>query len=81
MTPVRLDPASPRSRVKHSSTEPLRSLSLFFCDDQRLIMLNDKPCAGQYVCSGFERQFLAHFRLYLAARQGSTIIFNAMVYG
>ena len=26
MTPVRLEPAAPRSRVKHSSTEPQRSL-------------------------------------------------------
>ena len=26
MTPVRLDPAAPRSRVKHSTTEPLHSL-------------------------------------------------------
>ena len=25
MTPVRLEPAAPRSRVKHSITEPLRS--------------------------------------------------------
>ena len=25
VTPVRLEPAAPRSRVKHSSTEPLRS--------------------------------------------------------
>ena len=25
--PVRLEPAAPRSRVKHSTTEPLRSLS------------------------------------------------------
>ena len=25
MTPVRLEPAAARSRVKHSSTEPLRS--------------------------------------------------------
>ena len=25
MTPVRLDPAASRSRVKHSTTEPLRS--------------------------------------------------------
>ena len=24
MTPVRLEPATPRSRVKHSTTEPLR---------------------------------------------------------
>ena len=26
MTPVRLEPAAPLSRVKHSTTEPLRSL-------------------------------------------------------
>ena len=26
MTPVRLKPVAPRSRVKHSTTEPLRSL-------------------------------------------------------
>ena len=26
MTPVRLEPAAPRSRVKHSTAEPLRSL-------------------------------------------------------
>ena len=26
MTHVRLEPAAPRSRVKHSTTEPLRSL-------------------------------------------------------
>ena len=28
MTPVRLKPAAPRSRVKHSTTEPLRSLNI-----------------------------------------------------
>ena len=28
VTPVRLAPAAPRSRVKHSTTEPLRSLVL-----------------------------------------------------
>ena len=28
MTPVRLEPATLRSRVKHSTTEPLRSLGL-----------------------------------------------------
>ena len=27
MTPVRLEPVAPRSRVKHSTTEPLRSLN------------------------------------------------------
>ena len=26
MTPMRLEPGAPRSRVKHSTTEPLRSL-------------------------------------------------------
>ena len=28
VTPVRLEPAAPRSRVKHSTTEPLRSQEL-----------------------------------------------------
>ena len=28
VTPVRLEPAAPRSRVKRSTTEPLRSLTL-----------------------------------------------------
>ena len=27
VTPVRLEPVAPRSRVKHSTTEPLRSVS------------------------------------------------------
>ena len=31
MTPVRLEPAAPRSRVKHSTTEPLRSLNKGTC--------------------------------------------------
>ena len=30
VTPVRLEPAAPRSRVKHSTTEPLRSL-VYIC--------------------------------------------------
>ena len=29
MTPVRLEPAAPRPRAKHSTTEPLRSLTNF----------------------------------------------------
>ena len=29
MTPVRLEPATSRSRVKHSTTEPLHSLLLY----------------------------------------------------
>ena len=32
MTPVRLEPAAPRSGVKHSTTEPLRSLDFVFYD-------------------------------------------------
>ena len=41
MTPVRLKPAAPRSRVKHSTTEPLRSLNnirginINHCGDER----------------------------------------------
>ena len=31
MTPVRLEPAAHRSRVKHSTTEPLRS-PIHMCD-------------------------------------------------
>ena len=31
MTPVRLEPAALRSRVKHSTTEPLRSLTFMKC--------------------------------------------------
>ena len=30
MTPVRLEPVAPRSRVKHSTTEPLHSHFFFF---------------------------------------------------
>ena len=29
VTPVRLEPAAPRSHVKHSTTEPLRSISKY----------------------------------------------------
>ena len=34
MTPMRLEPAAPRSRVKHSATEPLRSPYLI-CEQLR----------------------------------------------
>ena len=33
MTPVRLEPAAPRFRVKHSTTEPLRSLNNVYFDN------------------------------------------------
>ena len=40
MTPVRLEPAAPRSRVKHSTTEPLRShCSKISSDKIPIIML------------------------------------------
>ena len=41
MTLVRLEPAAPRSRVKHSTTEPLRSLFKGLCYkmNTKLIML------------------------------------------
>ena len=32
MTPVRLEPAAPRSRVMHSTIEPLRSYSVCHSD-------------------------------------------------
>ena len=35
MTPVRLEPEALRSRVKHSTTKPLRSLP-YGCDNQNL---------------------------------------------
>ena len=34
MTPVRLEPAALRSRVKHSTTEPLRSLFTLYTEYQ-----------------------------------------------
>ena len=37
VTPVRLEPAVPRSRAKHSTTEPLRSLDPFEHLDQHHI--------------------------------------------
>ena len=39
MTPVRLEPAALRSRVKHSTTEPLRTLD---CFDNLELSLNMK---------------------------------------
>ena len=36
VTPVRLEPAAPRSRFKHSTTEPLRSLYLDFTSQYKL---------------------------------------------
>ena len=48
---MRLEPAAPRSRVKHSTTEPLRSLlALLTCHNipslSRLIYLSRIPLSG-----------------------------------
>ena len=43
MTPVRLEPATPRSRVKHSTTEPLGSRNQV---DMRIIVINVYNCWG-----------------------------------
>ena len=40
MTPVRLEPAAPQSRVKHSTTEQLRSYGAF-CGKLAKSMLNN----------------------------------------
>ena len=37
MTPVRLEPAAPRSQVKHSTTEPLRSHISWFYGSRTLL--------------------------------------------
>ena len=43
LTPVKFEPAAPRSRVKHSTTEPLRSLcvysDLMFANTLKIIIL------------------------------------------
>ena len=46
MTPVRLDPAALRSRVKHSTTEPLRSLSLYLVTVTDLCLFLTMPWVG-----------------------------------
>ena len=45
MTPVRLEPAALRSRVKHFTTEPLRSLR-FVCE----LTVHDKLKSEQMAC-------------------------------
>ena len=39
MTPVRLEPAAPLSRVKHSTTEPLRSqvVEIIYCEFENFL--------------------------------------------
>ena len=44
MTPVRLEAAAPRSRVKHSTTEPLRSHPVYTSDSlMRLLAFSFDP--------------------------------------
>ena len=45
MTPVRLEPAAPRSRVKHSTTEPLRSLTPRYNMDLDIT----QSCCGSFI--------------------------------
>ena len=50
MTPVRLEPTAPRSRVKHSTTEPLRSLHClcFVYDEQEQFSTSFKILESTY---------------------------------
>ena len=52
MTPMRLEPAAPRSRVTHSSTEPLRSLSLLVNKLVKLHLCRVCVCAYMYMYGG-----------------------------
>ena len=68
MTPVRLEPAAPRSRVKHSTTEPLHSLLHWFnCMHERTDKLK---VACPFKC--FKVGNLT--KLITAARQKSLIV-------
>ena len=48
MTPVRLEPAALRSRVKHSTTEPLRSR---LCRLSFYVMINDFVTIEHFCCN------------------------------
>ena len=43
MTPVRLEPGAPRSRVKHSTTEPLRFLTHAYDEQKRYTHIGNLP--------------------------------------
>ena len=45
MTPVRLEPAAPRSRAKHSTTEPLRSLNKLYVVSNILVLIMNQATA------------------------------------
>ena len=46
VVPVRFEPTAPRSRVKHSTTEPLRSQIKKEGKDQKLIQSSTTPDPG-----------------------------------
>ena len=39
MTPVRLEPTTPLSRVRHSTTEPLRSRAIIVNDNKIMLVM------------------------------------------
>ena len=47
MTPVRLEPSAPRSLVKHSTTDPLRSRDFSLISN---IFVNNHECANLIIC-------------------------------
>ena len=52
VTPVRLEPAAPRPRVKHSSTEPLRSLMPINKTNESVILTSiTQRSLGKYTVS------------------------------
>ena len=55
VTPVRLEPAAPRSRVKHSTTEPLRSLNV------KILFAN--KLRGDLITFSTEKYILLNFYL------------------
>ena len=62
MTSVRLELAAPRSRVKHSATEPLRSLENFVDPDQMASSSDqDLQCFQKRINPGSAGQGLSQF--------------------
>ena len=78
MTPVRLEPAALRSRVKHSTTEPLRSLPY-----QRISTVSERTVFPNKACSDVSRAILPHIFThdpYPAALSGVYRLFTTIVY-
>ena len=79
MTPVRLEPAALRSRVKHSTTEPLRSLIKIVMEITLLIMENHGK-SWNYVfeflwepCFGFESSSISYSLKTSSEDSGETV--------